>query len=286
MTAALPPPGWYNDPHNPGYQRYWDGRSWTAMTRSAVPHGRPSESNQAHGKSSKTNQSWIKTAADWFNTGTAAVRFAKALCALLVFLGVITVGNAVVGGGSGAGGSGGGGSGGGSTSPANLSATLLQPTDLGVSGAVGWSQTQFTSGPAESCPSFPPNSDEHVMTALTYAAMGINLYEEVWKLADPNQAITTFENTASNCSYTDSSGNTVTFQVDDSDGSYGQNSTIYTEAVTNSAFQGETPTITRYIALIAQDNLLAGVAITTGIEGTLSQSTLNTVFTAAAKRLA
>lgn len=29
MTNELPQPGWYADPHYPGYQRYWDGTRWT-----------------------------------------------------------------------------------------------------------------------------------------------------------------------------------------------------------------------------------------------------------------
>jgi hypothetical protein len=48
------------------------------------------------------------------------------------------------------------------------------------------------------------------------------LYEDVWKLAEPGQAISTYVSTAQGCSLPNESGDTVTFQVDDSDGSYGE----------------------------------------------------------------
>lgn len=30
-------PGWYPDPHNPGLQRWWDGRAWSQHTQAAAP---------------------------------------------------------------------------------------------------------------------------------------------------------------------------------------------------------------------------------------------------------
>lgn len=38
LTAmSNPAAGWYQDPHNPTLQRYWDGNIWTDATRPAVP---------------------------------------------------------------------------------------------------------------------------------------------------------------------------------------------------------------------------------------------------------
>lgn len=36
MTASNPPPGWYDDPGDPGGVRYWDGRSWTPYVQPRV----------------------------------------------------------------------------------------------------------------------------------------------------------------------------------------------------------------------------------------------------------
>ncbi len=33
MTNRNPPAGWYDDPAEPGRQRYWDGGAWTTETR-------------------------------------------------------------------------------------------------------------------------------------------------------------------------------------------------------------------------------------------------------------
>jgi hypothetical protein len=33
---GLPPPGWFDDPHLPGMQRYWDGARWTDQTRNTT----------------------------------------------------------------------------------------------------------------------------------------------------------------------------------------------------------------------------------------------------------
>ena len=274
MTTTQPAPGWYPDPSNPAYQRYWDGHAWTVVTRTAPTHGESSESNQTR-KSSTSKTSFIKSVADWFNTGTAAIKFAKAL---LAFLGIITIGGAIAGGGGG---------GGGGNPVRTLSAALLQPCELGACGAVGWSQTQFPSPSSTppSCPSYPQNSEGHVTTALTYAASGIDLYEVIWKLTKPDNAISTYVNTAQNCSFTNSSGSTVTLQADDSAGSYGDESAVFTVGVTNSAFQNETPTITAYDALIARGNLVAEVTLTTGTEGTISPSMLDQVLTTATNKL-
>jgi hypothetical protein len=35
QPQALPPGGWYQDPHNAQMMRYWDGAAWTAQTRPA-----------------------------------------------------------------------------------------------------------------------------------------------------------------------------------------------------------------------------------------------------------
>ena len=292
MTAT-PPAGWYPDPTNSILQRYWDGHAWTAVTRTAPPHERLSESNQT-GKERSRKQSLVKTVADWFNTGTAAVKFLKALLSLLAFLGIITVGGVIARGGSGGSGGDSGGSGGGSgvtvnnsTPPVSLSSALLQPSDLGATGVFGWSQTQIpsSSGASPPCPSYPKLVG-YVDTALSDASTGILVIEYVWKVANPAQAISTFVNTAQNCSFTDSSGNNVdTYQADYADGSYGDKSAIFTEGVTSTALPNETPTIGAYQALISRGNFLAAVRLTTGTEGVVSQSMLNQIFTAAARRL-
>ena len=31
----MPEAGWYQDPHNPNQQRYWDGQTWTEHTHDA-----------------------------------------------------------------------------------------------------------------------------------------------------------------------------------------------------------------------------------------------------------
>lgn len=236
------------------------------MTRAASPHSGPSMAHKTHEQPSATKQSWVRSLADWFNTGTAAVKFAKALVGFLAFLGIITVGGVIAGIGGG-----------------NLSAALLQPSDLGVSGALGWSQTQVSPGTPSSCPTYPPDSDQHVITAMSDAASGDVLSEEVWKLTDPDQAISAYVSTAQNCSFAKNAENTVTYQQDDSDGSYGQDSAIETLGVTN--LPGETPTIGAYDALIARGDLLAEVHLTTGTEGSIDESTLTSIFTKAAEKL-
>lgn len=35
MTTAAPPPGFYDDPHEPGKKRWWDGKAWTDVTESS-----------------------------------------------------------------------------------------------------------------------------------------------------------------------------------------------------------------------------------------------------------
>lgn len=48
---------------------------------------------------------------------------------------------------------------------------------------------------------------------LTNATTGMNLSETVWKLADPPQAISVYEQTAQNCSFTANSGNQIMFRL-------------------------------------------------------------------------
>jgi|SRR5208282_1971320 len=274
MAATLPPAGWYTDPTDSTQRRYWDGHAWTALTGPARPQDRSSESKQTREKSSQSKQPWIKTVADWFNTGTAAVKFAKALLGLLAFLGIITIGRVII------------------IPPgppnipvANLSSALLQPCDLGACGAVGWSLTQIPPSSPSSCPSFSQKPEGEVSTALSDGSTGIIIYEQVLKLAHPDQAISAYAGTAQNCSFNNSSGNLVTYQTDDSAGSYGDESAVFTLGVTNPGFQNETPTIGAYEALIARGDVLASVHILPGTEGTISQAMLNQIFTTAARLL-
>lgn len=39
--SPTPPPGWYPDPSNTGYERYWDGSNWSVDTRPSLPSPPP-----------------------------------------------------------------------------------------------------------------------------------------------------------------------------------------------------------------------------------------------------
>ncbi|MDF1901577.1 DUF2510 domain-containing protein [Mycolicibacterium smegmatis] len=39
MTPGYVPPGWYNDPADPGAARYWDGHRWTDHRQPHPPNG-------------------------------------------------------------------------------------------------------------------------------------------------------------------------------------------------------------------------------------------------------
>lgn len=51
-----PEPGWYDDPHAPGHQRWWDGAAWGPQTRPIMPPGAPAD------RGSKT-PGWLVVAA-------------------------------------------------------------------------------------------------------------------------------------------------------------------------------------------------------------------------------
>jgi hypothetical protein len=63
-------PGWYTDPADPMWQRYWDGTAWTMRRRPLPPPSEPSR---------EPATSWPKRITEWFDAGTAAARFAKAV---------------------------------------------------------------------------------------------------------------------------------------------------------------------------------------------------------------
>jgi uncharacterized protein DUF2510 len=87
MATVRPQPGWYTDPADASWQRYWDGTAWTIHRRPLPPPGEPSREQAT---------SWPKRVTEWFDTGTAAVRFAKAVTSLLVALGLIAGGGIVI----------------------------------------------------------------------------------------------------------------------------------------------------------------------------------------------
>jgi hypothetical protein len=296
MSTVRPAPGWYTDPADPAWQRYWDGTAWTVHRRPLPPSSEPSR---------EPAKSWPQRIAEWFETGTAAVRFAKAVVSLLaaggLIAGGVVVNNIIVNGGQThvvqgptgggqAGGNTGGGSvgGGGSNSGATLSSTLLQPCDLGeCNSPFGWIQTQAptSTGPLPSCPTFPPTAVGHVGTVLLNNTTAIEVFEDIWRVADPGQVVSTYVNTAQGCSFTNSQDKVVTFQADDSGGSYGDKSAVFSLGVTDPGLPGETPTIGSYEAVIAKGNLVATVLVKLGTSGIISGSDLSAIFTATTRRL-
>src|ERR1022692_467389 len=275
MTPTPPPPGWYTDPWDPAWQRYWDGASWTAA-RSPLP-----TAGQSAGKTesrSKKLREWFSVATDWLETGTALVRLLKTLLVLIGVLGPITLGG--IGVKSILNNSG---------SVAALSSSLLQPSDLGSSG-LGWSQTQANSS-VTPCPSLPRQTRNRVSTALSDGATDVTLYEVVWKLGNPQQVISSFANSAHSCSFRQNdpvsgSPEEVTYQSDDSlSATFGDASRVFSVGLTGLTFSDEPTTIGAYQAVIAHGDLLASVYVTTGTAGTMDSSTLSSILAASAQRL-
>ena len=78
----MPEAGWYQDPHNPNQQRYWDGSTWTEHT-----HDAPFEAPQAPGPN--YDAGYVNDIGDWLSR-SFRVLFANAMpLFLLLLLGLI-----------------------------------------------------------------------------------------------------------------------------------------------------------------------------------------------------
>jgi hypothetical protein len=287
MALHRSAPGWYTDPADSGWQRYWDGTAWTMRRRA--------QSASSDGATTALP----KRIADWFDTGTAAARFGKALVSLFVALGVIAGGgvaiNIIVNGGPTKSAGGGTGEGrtftkgtSGSSPTDSFSSALLQPCDLGdCNDNFGWVQTQLPSpsGSLPSCPTFPQHAARYENVALLNDTSTVKVNEDVWQVTDPNQAMSTYTNTAQNCTFMNSQGDDVAYQPDYSAGSYGDNSSIFSLGATNPDLPNATPTIVGYEALITKGDLVASVFVTPGESGLISESDLSAIFSAATRKL-
>jgi hypothetical protein len=292
MSLYKLPPGWYTNTTDPGWQHYWDGSAWTHRRPLPPTNETAKESNEPAKDKPK---GWIEL----FKTGGAA-GYGNLIVALLIGLGVLTGGGVVVkvivdrpGGNST------GSSNGGRTATANPTVTpsptvtstaafpsaLLKPCDLGpCTGFFGWVKTQASSplGPL-SCPTLPQKEAGYENTALLDNDSQLEVTEEIWRVANPSQVVSTYTNTAQNCtSAPNNSGQVFAYQADYSDGSYGDQSVVFSLGWTYEAAPG-TPTIVGYDAVIAKGNLVASVYVDVNSGG--SESDLPSIFKAATKKL-
>jgi hypothetical protein len=129
-----------------------------------------------------------------------------------------------------------------------------------------------------------------VFTALEDFITGVEVVESIWKVADPEQAIATYDSTADGCSFnidnpTFGTSETRTLQPDDSAPGFGDESRVFSVGSQETGFPSGSGTIVGYLAAIIRGNLFATVYITTGTSGTIADSTLTAIFSAAAHRL-
>lgn len=185
-------PGWYTDPADPTWLRYWDGTAWTMRRRPVPPSSEPPR---------KPATSLPKQITEWFNTGTAAARFAKAIVGVLVALGVIGGGGAVINGIVNGG--------------HNPSDALLSSADM--EQAVGGSWQAIAATPQSltfSCFPLPANPSKSQAGGLS-EALGAKLYEVADSFpttAAASQAYTKFTSTTNNCSWENTSKEGTTSQ--------------------------------------------------------------------------
>jgi hypothetical protein len=182
-------PGWYADPADPRWLRYWDGTAWTMRRRPTPPPGAPPR---------KPSTSLPRRITEWFNTGTAAARFAKAVVALLVALGVIGGGGAVINGIVNSG-----------------SGPLLSSADLEQTVGGSWQATAATRQYLDfSCFSLPANPSKSQIEGLS-ETLGAKVYEVVDSFpttAGASQAYANFTSTTNNCSWENTSKEGTTSQ--------------------------------------------------------------------------
>jgi hypothetical protein len=141
---------------------------------------------------------------EWFNTGTAAARFAKAVVGLLVALGVIGGGGAVISGIV--------------NGDHNPSSALLSSADLDQAVGGSWQTIAVTPQYLSfSCFSLPSNPSKSQTVGLS-ETLGAKLYEVVDSFPTTgaaSQAYTSFTSTTNNCSWENTSKEGTTSQFTD-----------------------------------------------------------------------
>lgn len=169
--------------------------------------------------------------------------------------------------------------------PAPVQQALLQASDLGT----GWMPTQLPSGsgPPIRCPTYPQDTADDA--SVTYSdGNNATVFEEVMKLQDASGAVSTYENTATDCSFTKQGDSgitsTFTYQQDSSAPQLGEQSDVFT--VGGTSMQGETPTIDAYSAAIRIGDEVAFIYVAVGLYNEPSESTIiQTILPAAANHL-
>ena len=186
-------PGWYTDPSDPTWLRYWDGTTWTMRRRPMPPSSEPLR---------EPATSLPKRIAEWFNTGTAAARFAKAVVGVLVALGVIGGGGAAINGIV--------------NGDHNYSGALLSSADMEQAVGGSWQAIAATTQSLTfSCFSLPTNPSKSQTVGLS-ETLGAKLYEvfdSFSTTAAASQAYASFTSSTNNCSWqnTSNEGNTSQF---------------------------------------------------------------------------
>ena len=82
----MPEAGWYQDPHNPNQQRYWDGNTWTEHTHDA-PFHMPEGANQGqvYGGPASQIPGYINDIGEWLGR-SFSVLFANAMPVFILLL--------------------------------------------------------------------------------------------------------------------------------------------------------------------------------------------------------